>query len=544
MKLAVLLACLAVFTNTFSQTNTMQDSSFGAKQNGTVIFPNPSNADPAAWYTALQSTGKIVTAVKTGCGYADYCSTLHDSVLVYRYNVNGFPENSFGTNGVAKIPVPVKHIVGRIYGFGCQPDDKIVGLYTYDSVAYGAPEFTNLFRLTKNGAMDSSFGKKGLLKVSQTPWFGKAMKVLPGGEIITSEFKIETPDYKITALCINHYNSDGTFMRGDTVKLKQPLLFNREYPRAQLEYDAQGRTILLFSVFLPPITQNIVVARITPQGTLDPTFNNCQVFILHELRVKFYGLNFAAVCAVQPDNKILLGIQQYTKDFTVIRLKANGTYDVNFGDSGTATMPFPNYGSADIHRLAVQPDGKILALGNTGISSGESDVYTLGRFLSNGKPDSSFGNNGSTVTIFLDVRSNFSQGNDMVIQPDGKIVTVGFTRIPGGIYASMVRYVPVSNAAIAQNFSEKNAADISTKKLTTSSVSISPNPVKDILNITSTNLSYKNISIIDVSGKVMLKDGFAGSNHSINISGLNAGVYYLQLFSNNTLLQTIKFIKQ
>jgi photosystem II stability/assembly factor-like uncharacterized protein len=74
-------------------------------------------------------------------------------------------------------------------------------------------------------------------------------------------------------------------------------------------------------------------------------------------------------------------------------------------------------------------------------------------------------------------------------------------------------------------------------------VSIYPNPARDILNFTTTdNTSINNVSILDISGKVVLNSNNFNSN-SVDISKLQSGVYFVK-FSSDEKSIVKKFIKE
>jgi carboxypeptidase T len=70
---------------------------------------------------------------------------------------------------------------------------------------------------------------------------------------------------------------------------------------------------------------------------------------------------------------------------------------------------------------------------------------------------------------------------------------------------------------------------------------IYPNPVKDILHIT-TNLTDYTAAVYAMDGK-LIKSSKASTNHSLDYSDLAPGIYILKLSQKQTL-QTFKIIKQ
>lgn len=187
------------------------------------------------------------------------------------------------------------------------------------------------------------------------------------------------------------------------------------------------------------------------QGTLDPTFST-------DGKVKFSLDGFLSTgrsVMVQPDQMILIG---GSNDFSVARLKTDGTFDSTFNDDGGVN--YDVYGQA--YCMALQPDGKIL-LGGWTFSSpyGHEDVMIL-RLNSNGSIDSAFGNNGFTMIDY----DAIDEANAIALQSDGKIVFAGYSDAdtPSGIVFLVGRFnndgtvdsTFGSNGRVATNFGDGN----------------------------------------------------------------------------------------
>lgn len=94
---------------------------------------------------------------------------------------------------------------------------------------------------------------------------------------------------------------------------------------------------------------------------------------------------------------------------------ASGSFDLNFGESGTVSSSLPSQFS--IYSMTLQNDGKIVLVGTR---SGE---VALVRLHSSGALDESFGVSGLVST---DVGDFNSIGIDAIMQPDGKILVAVF----------------------------------------------------------------------------------------------------------------------
>lgn len=102
-------------------------------------------------------------------------------------------------------------------------------------------------------------------------------------------------------------------------------------------------------------------------------------------------------------------------------LAAPGDLDTTFDEDGKIVTDFGYY--AHVNALAVQADGKTVAAGFSSNEGGFSD-FALVRYSSYGILDSSFGGDGKVTTSFSPYHDRI---NDVALQPDGKIVAVGFS---------------------------------------------------------------------------------------------------------------------
>ena len=122
---------------------------------------------------------------------------------------------------------------------------------------------------------------------------------------------------------------------------------------------------------------------------------------------------YAFAVAIQSDGKIV-AVGSTSTHFALARYNTDGSLDTGFGTGGIVTAP-----SGAANAVAIQSDGKIVAAGSS------STYFALVRYNTDGSLDTSFGTNGIVTTL--------SGGAGAVaIQSDGKIVAVGSS--------SLVRY--------------------------------------------------------------------------------------------------------
>lgn len=67
------------------------------------------------------------------------------------------------------------------------------------------------------------------------------------------------------------------------------------------------------------------------------------------------------------------------------------------------------------------------------------------------------------------------------------------------------------------------------QELENTSFTLSPNPVSDILHIEMNESKFETITIVDVSGRVCMRERFQSHRKTINISSLQPGVYFVEM---------------
>ena len=162
--------------------------------------------------------------------------------------------------------------------------------------------------------------------------------------------------------------------------------------------------------------------RLNTDGTIDNTFGINGKADTYPQPANF--INPYRI-AVQPDGKILalLEAQSIPADGTnravILRFEPNGTFDISFGVAGKAfSTPGWNVSPSSI---LIAPDGKIV-VGGTSENNGAGTNFAIMRFLPDGSKDTTFGGEGK---IEADFDSSSERYESLNIQPDGKIVAAG-----------------------------------------------------------------------------------------------------------------------
>ena len=128
---------------------------------------------------------------------------------------------------------------------------------------------------------------------------------------------------------------------------------------------------------------------------------------------------------------------------SVARYNSNGTLDTTFDSDGKVLIDFGSFDQS-AYSVLIQPDGKIVTVGYPNTESSDSD-FLLARLNTNGSLDTTFGVGGKVRTSFGDLNGG---AYGAVLQPDGKIVAVGFnaTQTSSGVDFALARYLGSSAA--------------------------------------------------------------------------------------------------
>jgi uncharacterized delta-60 repeat protein len=138
------------------------------------------------------------------------------------------------------------------------------------------------------------------------------------------------------------------------------------------------------------------VARLTPNGALDPTFGNNGVATTSIDEGEIPG---SVGIGLQSTGKIVIGLSTLfgtnSTGFTLVRFNANGTFDTSFGSGGLVTVsPFNQLFRAPCV-LAIQSNDEIVLAGSEAVA----------RFTPNGALDTSFGTDGFASVPFASITS-------------------------------------------------------------------------------------------------------------------------------------------
>ncbi len=253
------------------------------------------------------------------------------------------------------------------------------------------------------------------------------MALQSDGKIIaagTDFVNFSSEDNSDTDFGLERYNPDGTpdttFGNGGQVTTDFDG-FNDDAFSVLIQAD--GKIVAVGSAKNPATFYDFAAVRYLANGTIDTTFG-----VAGKVRTDFGHADFdqARSAALQPDGKIVAaGTAMFnnglSEPFAVARYNTNGTLDTTFSSDGKMFIDFGSFDQT-AYSVFLQPDGKIVTAGYPNTESSDSD-FLLARLKTNGSLDRTFGIGGKVRTSFGDLNGG---AYGAALQPDGKIVAVGF----------------------------------------------------------------------------------------------------------------------
>ena len=338
------------------------DPTFGVNGVATVEVPG-SSVFPTTNGIALLGSGKIVL------GGSCFDSALQrDQLCLTRLHSDGTLDTTYGTNGLAKIGWGTQFIFAR--SLATQVDDQVVIGATCEPPAASQWSLCAL-RVTPNGQLDTTFG-------------------VAGGA---------------SALILDHNEAGGIAIQ----------------PDGKIVLSGRCESAVALSPYL------FCAVRLLANGQTDPSFGVNGSGIVSYVVGSNTGDSANSALLIQRDGKIVLGGRCRTSasaslSFCLLRLHVNGTVDNSYGATGLLIAIDTNI-EAEVNSMALQPDGKIVLGGTCTVTTDPTlRDFCLARIHEDGALDKSFSGDGKVVTPIGSGKDGISA---LALQPDGKVIAVG-----------------------------------------------------------------------------------------------------------------------
>jgi uncharacterized delta-60 repeat protein len=353
------------------------------------------------------SDGKILLAGNTAfVGFHTYVP----SPMLARFNANGSIDTTFGQNGGVNGQLGDSMNVNDVL---LQPDGKIVFIGGLNPSWNAPPIDIGVARFNSDGTKDLTFGTNGYVRTAIGGNYdvGVGGILLPDGKIFVVGFtngSATSPG----AIDFVRYNSNGTL--------------DETFGEGGIVYHLVGGANSIpeiFSIVQLSSGKYIVngqnfMARVNPDGSLDTSFG-MSGFAYHEFA--------RGRMTLQPDGKILTSGNTATQCcnsvFAVSRFNStDGSIDTGFGTGGTVLTPFRRnsigFASAYANDAVLKSNGEIIVVGSANEINGTStSAVAAVHYTSNGTLIA------KTAIAFPPYQS---WGTNVAIQPDGKILLVGW----------------------------------------------------------------------------------------------------------------------
>lgn len=336
------------------------DTTFGSggKVTTTVGFSSGGKA------VAIQPDGRIVVG---GLAFLTSNNASLDFAVV-RYKANGSLDASFGNGGIVTTDFfGSQEFISDIV---IRPDGRILV-----TGAATEPQVRQSFAMAQynpNGSLDPSFGLGGKVVTDFTSFgagssLSRALLLQADGRVVVvgNTNIVNTFNYDLAMARYNPNGSlDPTFGLGGKVLTD---FFGNEDSANDIALQPDGRYLVAGSAQLTADFANtdFALLRYNSDGSLDPAFG-VGGKVITDIRG---GSDTALAVALLPNGRILaggtsrIGITNASQDFALARYDANGNLDPTFGTGGKLLTDF--FGNSDVlYDLAVQPDGRYLALGS------------------------------------------------------------------------------------------------------------------------------------------------------------------------------------
>jgi uncharacterized delta-60 repeat protein len=296
-----------------------------------------------------------------------------------------------------------------------QPDGKIV--VAGGSFSLAAPAF-ELVRYDRRGRLDPSFGIGGTVVTSSQGLVGAQGAVLQeDGKIVTAgvAFNGTAADFALA-----RYNPDGSLdptFDADGIAITQLSPGTDAATGVALQDDG---TIVAVGFAFNGSDFDFALARYQVDGSIDPTFEGDGIVVTP------IGLSSdtAQDVAIQPDGRIVAAGQTCLSadaicDFALARYRPDGSLDPTPDHDGIVVTAVSHDDDA-IGAVAIQPSGRIVAGGSAVV--GASYDFALSRYEKDGSLDVSFGDDGVTTTDFFGLDDS---APGLAVLPGGKVIVGG-----------------------------------------------------------------------------------------------------------------------
>lgn len=327
---------------------------------------------------------------------------------------DGSPDLTFGTGG--KVTTPLGAFGGGIEAAALQADGRILlaGDLRQDTF-----EDLCVLRYLPDGSPDLSFSADGLVTVRTGNLVdtAHAIGVQADGKIVVAGSTRTNGNANILVL---RFLPDGTldpqFSGDGKVVVSLNLTEGTAYA---LAFQADGKIVVGGSARGGNGFAHLVLLRFDEHGEFDPEFSE-DGKLTSDLGL---GSGLANALAILPDGKILAAGNSWNgsnNDAVIVRLLDDGTFDPSFSADGVMKIS-RTPGSEDVlESIFPQEDGTIVAGGR--FIAGTTGGFATTRVLADGNLDTAYGTNGIAMVAHGVATERLAAG---AVQVNGSLLLAG-----------------------------------------------------------------------------------------------------------------------
>lgn len=379
----------------------------------------------------LQPDGRLLVAGTSYTGSSAYWCVL-------RYNVDGSPDPAFGAGGRALLRVGDR---AECTAMRLQSDGGIV----LAGVAAASPiagQHVAVARLLGTGEPDPGFGVGGVVTTTVGSLEDRAtdVRIQTDGRILVCGQATPLPGLRSEWFVLRYLSTgqlDPSFAGDGHASVSFGTKFDRAYA---MTLQGDGAIVVVGSTEVVTFTDHLALARLTPAGALDPTFDGdgrvVTSFLGHNDVAR--GVAIYPGTPTTPDRLIVAGHSRTGANADVVllaRYSLNGTLDATFDGDGWKTTPLGNFAQA--YKVLVVSSGllgrKVVITGGAGTNA--SSILTA-RYNADGTLDTTFDGDG----IALATIGGFFETGQAVLLHSGNIVVAGTAYTNGDQDYAVLRY--------------------------------------------------------------------------------------------------------
>jgi uncharacterized delta-60 repeat protein len=506
--------------------------------------------------------------------------------LLIVFGQSGLPDPSFG-GGTGYVITNFGQNYNRALSMAVYLDGKVISAGSTQDLAgddFGA-DFA-IAKYNEDGSPASDFGVNGLVMTdinNESSDVAEDIAILDDGKIMVAGRSHAGTAYEDYHFAIVRYNHDGTLDTsfGTQGKVLYPYetMGDYAYP-VKMAIQQDGKIVVTGTCYSVSGFDLFMTVRFQANGQVDSTFG-FDGKVITSLGEFCDGQPYSI--KIQSDGKILVGGLIHGSlnyptgvDFALVRYNADGSPDASFGSYGIVITPITEGDGYEwIEDIAIQPDGGIVAAGNTDVlsSSGNLHRVALVRYHPDGTLDNSFGTSGIVLNDFGSSEPyvtgvTLTSYNDIIIgghllsqngNYDFLVAKYSATGSPVqgfGVNGMTTTHINLLNAAMDVQFhgsgkiimagltGDETHHDFAVLRyldgvhpgkqdlFRDNPVEIFPNPVSEFVSIKVLDKDIFTVSIMNMTGKEVFRSVLVPNINRFNLENLIPGVYVM-IFRKN-----------